>query len=395
MAVLGNVKRAIGTTLHNVGTKARLPELGLSEKFGVGKAYAAPKSVKGVNTSVPNYGFSGQNTSLNMPGFKPQPFTSPGGGGGGGGGGGQPQQQFQSAQQPDFSQYAPEQASIDYDALIAPALQALESSIAPLQQGFESYQGEQRAGGQTQIEKTRADITGQKGILETGRTRQQKIGESAIDEARRQYSEIQQGLQSRYGGSTGTGRFASELSGRESLRNIANVREGLSQAMLEIDNKLQQVQEVGRIAEQDITNQTESRIGEARRALDNQIADIRKQQGLLQAQKAQMAAESIQQYQNSVNQYKQQQQQFMQTLFMQQQNAEQQLKAAMQRGRGVAESFKLYNLSSGGQTTPVRIGNQGTVQGVGGAQAPVVGPGSTVYDISGLPKTEEEDENLF
>ena len=363
----------VAQTIANTGQKLRLPELGVSEAFG---NYVPPPPPRYIPPQQDNLSGSRASGSNN---------TSGGGNAGGGGGNPQPQQQ---GGQPDFSQYAPEQPSIDYDALIAPALQALEGAIAPLQQGFESYKGEQQAGLQTKVEGSQADIAGQKQTLEQGRSRQGQMGTSAIDEARRQFAEIQQGLQARYGGTTGTGQFASEIAGRETLGNIAKVREGLSQAMLEIDNKLQQVQEVGRIAIQDLNQQTEARIGEAKRSLDNQIVDIRKEQGMLQAQKAQMAAQAIQAYQTSVNQYKAQQAQFQQDLYTRQYQAELDLKAALSKGRQTAESFKLYNLSSGGQTTPVRIGSQGTIQGLGGAKAPAVGPGSAIYDIG----TQKDDD---
>ena len=47
---------------------------------------------------------------------------------------------------------------------------------------------------------------------------------SAVGEAQSQYDEIQQGMQSLYGGTTGTGKFAGELAYRSANRNIANIR---------------------------------------------------------------------------------------------------------------------------------------------------------------------------
>ena len=135
--------------------------------------------------------------------------------------------------------------------------------------------------------------------------------------------------------------------------------------------------------------QTEERIRQTKEQLTNQIADIRRQQGVLQADKARMTAESIQNYQAQVNQYKSGQQDFVRNLFVQQTNAENQLKQAMQKAQSTAESFRVMNLSQGGQTTPVRVGSRGSIQEFGGA--PVnVGQNATLYE-TGVKKKEEED----
>ena len=163
-------------------------------------------------------------------------------------------------------------------------------------------------------------------------------GESAADEARRQYSEISQGLQSRYGSTTGTGKFSNEILGGQTLRNIANVRQQVSSALVQIDDKIQQVQEIGRIAIQDIEDKTRSQVQQARDNLELQLADIRRQKGELQSRKAELASNAMQIYQNTVNQVNAQNSQFLQGLYMQQQSATQQLEMAKQKASSITSS---------------------------------------------------------
>ena len=255
-------------------------------------------------------------------------------------------------------QQTPEQPQIDFDALIAPALQGLDAAIGPLQQQATDTETSINENKSTNLASNQANITGQQNILNEAKSSQGTLAENAANEARRQYAEIQQGLQSRYGGTTGTGAFAAELSGRQTLQNIGKIREGLSAAMLQIDNKLQQVQEVGRIATQDIEDKAAAQIRDAKNNLDLQLADIRRQKGEIQANKASMAANAIQMYQNTVNNVNAQNASFKQNLYLSQQAAEQNLKMAQQQAQGIAQSYQQTDYSAGQQDTPVGSNNQ-------------------------------------
>jgi len=301
--------------------------------------------------------------------------------GGGGGGGGAPLES------------TPQQPQIDFDALIAPGLAALDSAETAAGSANTAGIGEAESARQSGIARTNASIGEQTGVLERGKTAQNQQASSAMDEARRQFSEIQQGLQSRYGGTTGTGAFAGEIAGRETLRGIGNIRTGLSNAMLELDTKLQQVKEVGRIALEDVESQYKDTVGKLKANLDSQLAQIRGERGQLQMFKAQRAIEAIQNYQSQVRDIEARNTAFKQQLFLNQQTAEQKLSDALNRAKGTAESFKLYNLSSGGITTPVRISNGGTALDFQG-QPVNVGTGSTLYNVGAYPN-ELDDENPF
>jgi hypothetical protein len=171
------------------------------------------------------------------------------------------------------------------------------------------------------------------------------MGEDAASEARRQYSEIQQGLQARYGGTTGTGAFATEQAGSTTLRNIANIRQGVQQAVAGLDEKLVQVKEIGRISLQDIESNASDQIAKAKSNLELSLSDIRRQKGELQSRKAELAANAIQIYQNSVNEVNARNAQFKQGLYVQQQAAEQQLQLAKQRATSLTNGAQPFDLS--------------------------------------------------
>lgn len=311
----------------------------------------------------PNTGSSYQYDSGNWnqisTGINEQPTNTTSGGGGGGGGGGslpsgdQFSDSYWQAQGIPNRQAAidrglllgtPAQPEINFDALIAPALAGLDAAIAPLTQSTENRVSEFQQGANTAIEGSRANIAAQESTLGQSKTKAQQSGQSAVDEARRQYAEMSQGLQSRYGGTTGTGKFANELLGSQTLRNIADVRQNVQNAMVQLDDRIAQVKEIGRIAEQDIQDKTRSSIQQARDNLELQLADIRRQKGELQSRKAELAMNAMQIYQNTVNQVNAQNAQFLQNLYMQQQQAQQQLQLAQQKAQQIVSSAPDYGV---------------------------------------------------
>lgn len=261
------------------------------------------------------------------------PSSSTGGGGSaapaantGGGGGGVPQIPQPSA------------PSIDFDALIAPALQGLDAAIAPLQQSTEADIGAINTNKQKAIDTTNQSITGQTKTINQAQNTQKQYEQSASDAARRQYAEIQQGLQARFGGTTGTGAFASEMAGTQTLRSMADIKTNAANAQVQLSDKLQQVQEVGRTALAHIESDAADQIAKAKSNLELQLADIRNQKGQLMARKAELAANAVQMYQQTVNQVNTANAQFKQQLYSQQQAAQQSLESALQRASGIAQA---------------------------------------------------------
>lgn len=240
----------------------------------------------------------------------------------------------------------PAQPQIDFDALIRPAIEGLDAAIAPLQQGYQDTVNSVNANKQTAIDTTNQSIGQQTNTVNQAKSTQKQYEQSASDAARRQYAEIQQGLQSRYGGTTGTGAFTSELAGGQSLRSLSDIKINAANAQKGLDEKLQQVQEIGRISLRDIENQAMDQTSKAKNQLDMQLADIRNQKGQLMAHKAELAANAIQAYQQTVNQVNQANAQFKQQLYMQQQAAQQSLQSAMQKASRIASAATPEDLTS-------------------------------------------------
>ncbi len=232
----------------------------------------------------------------------------------------------------------PQQPSIDFDALIAPALAGLDAAIQPLQDQSAANVSSINTNAQSQKDQTNQSIAAQTGTINQAQTQQKQNEQSASDAARRQYSEIQQGLQARYGGTTGTGAFATEQAGTQTLRSMADIKTNAANAQTGLSDKLQQVQEVGRTALQNIDSQTQDQIAKEKANLETQLADIRNQKGQLMAHKAELASQAIQQYQATVNSVNQQNAQFKQQLYVQQQQAQAQLQAALEHANNIASA---------------------------------------------------------
>ncbi len=240
----------------------------------------------------------------------------------------------------------PQQPSIDFDALIAPALAGLDAAIQPLQDSSAADISGINTNAQAARDQTNQSIGQQTSTIGQAQNQQKQYEQSASDAARRQYSEIQQGLQSRYGGTTGTGAFAAEQAGTQTLRSMADIKTNAAQAQAALSDKLQQVQEVGRTALAHIESDTQDQVQKAKSNLELQLADIRNQKGQLMAHKAELAANAVQMYQQTVNQVNTANAQFKQQMYAQQQAAQQQLQAALQKASSVASAATPEDLMS-------------------------------------------------
>lgn len=302
--------------------------------------------------------------------------------------GGMQTPQPQSMDMSSVLQQQPQQPSIDFDSLINPALQELDSTMGMLQGQFGQTQSDIQARGATDTARTTQEFdTAQKG-LDTRKTTETQQAETAADEARRQYSEIQQGIQSRYGGTTGTGAFAGEVAGAQTMKNIGNIRQTLAQSITAIDNKKEELREVGRIALEDIKNNTQEQINQAKQRLENSLADIRRQKGELQGRKAELASQAMQFYQQSVQQVNAANAKFMQDLYVRQVEAENKLALARERASNAVGSLQIMNYKTGDQSTPIGINTRtGATQQL---QLPAGLPtGGQLYDVGGQPKKSE------
>ncbi len=201
---------------------------------------------------------------------------------------------------------------------------------------------------------------------EFGGQRQEATTESqgVIADARRQAAEIMQGIQARYGGTTGTGKFQSEVVGGAAVKGIASVQAALQGTMGKIT-----------AAENNLKTQTQNLLVKAdtwlkdtklklKSDLDRSLAEISRERGNLEIDKGKMRLDALQQYQQVLADTDARNTQFKQQMYMDAQNAQQQIdlmKAQAQEDYQLAASklalrSPITNTTTS-KTAPVNIGS--------------------------------------
>lgn len=187
----------------------------------------------------------------------------------------------------------------DYDDILAPVFSAynqFQSQLTNQMNDPNTYAdleaGRQVAGNnlQTAQKNQEASLAGQ----------QQMAGQQAdqqVAEQRRQFDEMQRGLQANFGGTTGTGGFAAELAGRTTMGNIGNIRTGLQDTIRQInDAKVSLQNDV-----KDKLFQLDTELTTAKNTLKKdfmeKIQEISLRRGELEANKAREKMEAMRQYQ--------------------------------------------------------------------------------------------------
>jgi len=178
----------------------------------------------------------------------------------------------------------------------APAISALDQFASSLQGNLPGQIAGVQAEGAALTEQTKAEEAlrlgefGQQEIEQTGET---KAADSAL---RRQMSELMQGIQSKFGGTTGTGAFAGELLGREALRGLAENRRNLQSTIAKIGqarNQLKtQVQGLVTRIELDTKNAVQS----LRDNLVERIGEINIARGELEARKGERKLDLLREF---------------------------------------------------------------------------------------------------
>lgn len=128
------------------------------------------------------------------------------------------------------------------------------------------------------------------------------VGEASTNEQKRMYGEAMQGLASRFGGSTGTGIFGGELMGRQTSRNVANIRNTVLGTIQKINLAKGKIDDTAMQLKAQLFNETETLKQRARDALNTNLLEIRNMTGALQGKKGEMAMQALQQYRQMVNQ---------------------------------------------------------------------------------------------
>ena len=351
-----------------------------------------------------------------------QPTSSGGGGGGGGGSAGAipadrykgwdpaaAQADWEATGGPAMEQAAPE-PQIDWNAIYAPAIAAYQNLMDVTQnqlpgmlQQITGETGEQVGGLQRELATRTGDYAGQRtkatGAAETFAGEQRGEAKSAIAEARRQAAELQQGIQARYGGTTGTGRFVSELLGQEAMRGIGKTRQGLQQVLAksnialrdtlgQIDRAVSQLQTnvAGQIA--DIESRATNLKQQARDTLNQRIAEIGTKVGEAETAKAQARMSEVLNYQDYVRQVNERNATFKQNLYVQARQGQ----LALTKLASQAKKTYQVSLPGGQQISPLNF--QRIIGGISkaGYQVPAANLETLFPWARGMTTKGEEEE---
>ena len=187
------------------------------------------------------------------------------------------------------------------DELVGPAIQALEEFEGVAKRQYMEVEPgaigatEARGVREAEAEQTKAEAVGTTRRAEEGRRT-----ESAIGEARRGFSELQQGLISRFGTAISTGLGAQSILGAEAMRNINNLRTAYTDfegRMAQAENEVR-VDVANRI--QTIREQAEQSRSEARQNLMNVLAEINVRKAELKQGGAEVRLRALQDYRNTL-----------------------------------------------------------------------------------------------
>ena len=243
--------------------------------------------------------------------------SSSSGGSSGGGGSSVPSDLYEQA--PDAPDYSL------YENLYGESLAALDQVLSARQAGTEAdiaTFGQQAASQKKTTEDQLAEVKGQ---LNTNQIREKQKTQESQDSIRQSYSEQLQGIQSLYGGSTGTGGFASEILGREVLKQMGSNERNLQNTLADIDNtRISTINEANRRLF-DIESKSQELVRKAKAQLDLDRAEIASKKGELLAAKQQRYLAALENYRDIVSTINARNTQFRQQLFRDQQDFEQQL----------------------------------------------------------------------
>jgi len=270
----------------------------------------------------------------------------------------------------------------DYSDLFNPVIQSYNQLEDALRGGAEaaqqSLQNEyQQNLGQIGEEETRG-LEAQQQQLE----REQGREKSQMAEQRRQFSEIQKGIQSLYGGTTGTGAFATEIAGSQAMRNMAQVRNAFTQTYGQIEQAKKEIKRRAASAKDYAQRWLSEQKQNLKSELTTRLAEIGMRRGELEQNRASMRREALANYVDHQRQIERENDKFLQSIYLKQLDASQQLEAIKERA-----AYNVWTAQQKAQMTPAsnkvyQLNNQGQLVEVG-----EVPKGSKIY--------QEREDNDF
>lgn len=212
-----------------------------------------------------------------------------------------------------------------YGGLFDQALSALDAQLEVRKQESQV----DILGIEQKAERQKADIKGQLATTEqqfqTQEQRETQREEEAASEIRRQFSEMQQGFQARFGRTTGTGRAASEILGREVMRIMSQNRQATQNTLNDIFlAKASTISEANRRLF-DTDQQAEQLKREAQVQLNRDRADILYKRGQLAIDRNKQLLDVYKNYQEVITSINQRNTAFKQKLFQDQQEFDKKL----------------------------------------------------------------------
>lgn len=254
------------------------------------------------------------------------------------------------------------------NSTFAPAINALnqfQSSLQAQLSGQAPLMGEDQLRSEADATRStlQSGLTEKKQAYAGQRTREEGRTQSVVAEARRQGSELIQGLQSKFGGSTGTGAFVGELAGRQVLQNVAQNRAALQDTLMQInDAEVSMEREVARQME-GLDMRLQASVQELRNNLMQQIQEVNIKRGELESNKARAKVDLLNQFRQQKAEVEARNAQFRQQLYMEFQSRKQQ--AQELKGMTVQQFEALLQNPSFSQFNPeFGINDQGRVSGL-------------------------------
>ena len=234
---------------------------------------------------------------------------------------------FEQAQ--DFQGASDEQLN----ALIAGPLQSLSEQEALAQEHSQTGLVEAQQG----YGNVKSQAETQRGLGQQSYTRQrgeaQGVTETAVAQARRQAAEVQQGLQARFGSTTGTGMFSGEIAGRQFAQNVASYQNALQATMSKIGESESQLNAT--TSQQLVENEQQLELNKRRikEELMRGLSEINSKRGELESLKAGRRLDMLQNYQSYVQGINQRNTEFKQSLALQRQKAADSLNEIKQKAQ--------------------------------------------------------------
>ena len=242
----------------------------------------------------------------------------------------------------------PTQPQVNWDEIYKPAFDAMDQAAQSTQSSYSAGLNEATTGTEQRKAELAAEEANRMQNFGNQRSTETKRTEGAVAEARRMASQLLQGLQSQYGGSTGTGAFRGEQLGAAASSNIAGNREALQTAMTGIaqsetalKNKVMELQK----KEDDQLEQTKLNL---RASLDSELNKIAQTKGQLSVDKGRQRYEALNQYQQAVRDVEARNTAFRQGLYVTAQAHQQALNKMKADPQAVFQAYlKTVNLQPG------------------------------------------------